>query len=84
MAQYIEVTTSIEQIGQNIDGNFAIRTPNHAGGGWVQIAGGGEHQLAAYVLAAVAWATGRKLQITYESYDTEFPNYRNAAAVRII
>ena len=80
----VEVTTSIGQIGQNLDGNFAVTTPAHPTGGWVDAKGtGAKEQLAAYVLAAVAFATGKQLRIEYSEYSTQFPNYRNVTKVEL-
>jgi hypothetical protein len=84
MAQHVETTTSIEQIGQNLDGNFAVRTPLHSEGGWVQTTNG-THQLAAFTLAAIAQATGKKLEITYGEYSTAgLPGYKNVTGMRIV
>jgi hypothetical protein len=63
-----EVTTAIEQVGQNLNGDFAVRTANHPEGGWITPA-----TPAGFAMAAAAVASGKKLRITYESYTSE-PN----------
>ena len=58
-----EVTTSIEQVGQNLNGDFAVRTANHPTGGWIT-----PQSNAGFAMAAAAVATGKQLRITYDSY----------------
>jgi hypothetical protein len=61
-----EVTTSIEQVGQNLKGDFAVRTANHPEGGWIT-----PTTQAGFAMAAAAFVSGKQLRITYDSYTSE-------------
>ncbi len=61
-----EVTTSIEQVGQNLSGDFAVRTANTPQGGWIT-----PTTQAGFAMAAAAVVSGRQLRITYHSYTSE-------------
>jgi len=60
---FTEETTHIEQIGQNLNGDFAVRTLDHPNGGWIV-----PTTQAGFAMAAAASATGKQLRITYDSY----------------
>jgi hypothetical protein len=66
---FTEKTTSIEQVGQNLNGDFAVRTHDHPNGGWIL-----PTTHAGFAMAAVASNIGKQLQITYESYTEESGN----------
>lgn len=63
---FTETTTHIEQIGQNLKGDFAVRTPHHPQGGWIR-----PTNLAGFAMAVAAEVTGKQLRITYRRYSAE-------------